>query len=262
MKDTNYDAPFKDRIILIHANYRYNTYAVCDDQYGSLSPNGTWTGVVRDLLDRRAHLAIGNLGQNYDREQVIEFLPVSTSYGGAGKSNIEIFLHYSPIVSVYIGILLKKSSRNVDMFTVYLKPFTMWVWICIFIYVIGAAFILQFISHFKGFSVKFILKNSIFPQKQSTEDQLLFHKSYNGQVNTTKAIFIKYIYLICFTHKMIRRRKPLRPSKKEPTEDKSDVQNYYYFSFTSGFWFALGALLQQGLLTSQYYSCTFLSHFF
>ena len=55
-------------------NFRFRLYTVPDNMYGV--PNaetGEWDGIVRQLIDRRADIAVASMTINYARETVIDF---------------------------------------------------------------------------------------------------------------------------------------------------------------------------------------------
>ena len=49
-------------------------YTVPDDRYGVRdADSGEWDGIVRQLIDRRADIAVASMTINYARETVIDF---------------------------------------------------------------------------------------------------------------------------------------------------------------------------------------------
>lgn len=53
--------------------FDYNISLVADNRFGSLLDDGSWTGVVRELLDRRADIGLGSMSVMAERENVIDF---------------------------------------------------------------------------------------------------------------------------------------------------------------------------------------------
>ena len=54
--------------------FRFKLYSVPDDIYGVQDPDtGRWNGIVKQLLDRRADLAVASMTINHARETVIDF---------------------------------------------------------------------------------------------------------------------------------------------------------------------------------------------
>ncbi len=54
--------------------FRFRLYTVPDNMYGVRSEEtGEWSGIVRQLIDKRADLAVASMTINYARETVIDF---------------------------------------------------------------------------------------------------------------------------------------------------------------------------------------------
>ena len=54
--------------------FKFKLYSVPDHFYGVQDPDsGEWNGIVRQLLDRRADLAVASMTINHARETVIDF---------------------------------------------------------------------------------------------------------------------------------------------------------------------------------------------
>ncbi len=54
--------------------FKFRLYTVPDNLYGVYNPEtGEWNGIVRQLIDRRADLAVASMTINYARETYIDF---------------------------------------------------------------------------------------------------------------------------------------------------------------------------------------------
>ncbi|XP_024885188.1 ionotropic receptor 25a isoform X1 [Temnothorax curvispinosus] len=53
--------------------FEYEVREVEDHEYGSLSENGSWTGMMRELIDKRADIALSSFWVMAEREKVIDF---------------------------------------------------------------------------------------------------------------------------------------------------------------------------------------------
>lgn len=53
--------------------FDYEISESADFSAGSLLANGTWTGVVSDIVSRRVHIGLGSLSVMAEREQFIDF---------------------------------------------------------------------------------------------------------------------------------------------------------------------------------------------
>ena len=53
--------------------FQFTLYIVQDETYGQRMPNGTWTGIMRDLTDNTAHFAVAAFSITAQREVAIDF---------------------------------------------------------------------------------------------------------------------------------------------------------------------------------------------
>ncbi|KAL2082902.1 hypothetical protein ACEWY4_020675 [Coilia grayii] len=90
--------------------FKYDIYQVEDGKYGSLLPNGSWNGMIGELIGKKADVAISAITITPERESVIDFS--------------KRYLDYS------VGILMRKSQENINIFSL-LAPFDLAVWACI-----------------------------------------------------------------------------------------------------------------------------------
>ncbi|CAB1444230.1 unnamed protein product, partial [Pleuronectes platessa] len=90
--------------------FKYDIYQVGDGKYGSALPNGTWNGMMGELIGKRADLAISAITITPERESVVDFS--------------KRYMDYS------VGILMRKSEEKINIFSL-LAPFDLAVWACI-----------------------------------------------------------------------------------------------------------------------------------
>ncbi|XP_034464362.1 glutamate receptor ionotropic, delta-1 isoform X3 [Hippoglossus hippoglossus] len=90
--------------------FKYDIYQVGDGKYGSALPNGSWNGMMGELIGKRADLAISAITITPERESVVDFS--------------KRYLDYS------VGILMRKSEEKINIFSL-LAPFDLAVWACI-----------------------------------------------------------------------------------------------------------------------------------
>uniref|UniRef100_A0A3Q3W7P4 Glutamate receptor n=1 Tax=Mola mola TaxID=94237 RepID=A0A3Q3W7P4_MOLML len=90
--------------------FKYNMYQVGDGKYGSALPNGSWSGMIGELISKQADLAISAITITPERESVVDFS--------------KRYLDYS------VGILMRKSEEKINIFSL-LAPFDLAVWACI-----------------------------------------------------------------------------------------------------------------------------------
>ena len=60
-------------ILAVTANFQYTLVEPARLEWGDMLSNGTWTGMVGDLVEGRADLALSNLAVSYSRYQSIDF---------------------------------------------------------------------------------------------------------------------------------------------------------------------------------------------
>ena len=69
--------------------FNYTFRLVPDDHYGSLNrETKEWDGMMKELLDQKADLAIADLTITYDREQAVDFTMPFMNLGGSIKMRI------------------------------------------------------------------------------------------------------------------------------------------------------------------------------
>ncbi|XP_012693184.2 glutamate receptor ionotropic, delta-1 [Clupea harengus] len=90
--------------------FKYEIYQVSDGKYGSQLPNGTWNGMIGELINKRADLAVSAITITPERENVVDFS--------------KRYMDYS------VGILLRKPEEKINIFSLF-APFDLAVWACI-----------------------------------------------------------------------------------------------------------------------------------
>uniref|UniRef100_A0A672NB84 Glutamate receptor n=1 Tax=Sinocyclocheilus grahami TaxID=75366 RepID=A0A672NB84_SINGR len=90
--------------------FKYDMYQVADGKYGSPQANGSWNGLIGELMGKRADVAISAITITPDRENVVDFS--------------KRYLDYS------VGILMTKTEERLNIFSL-LAPFDLAVWACI-----------------------------------------------------------------------------------------------------------------------------------
>ncbi|XP_078793809.1 glutamate receptor ionotropic, delta-1 isoform X3 [Oryzias latipes] len=90
--------------------FKYEIYQVADSKYGSQLPNGSWNGMIGDLINKRADLAVSAITITPERENVVDFS--------------KRYLDYR------VGILVRKPEEKINIFSLF-APFDFAVWACI-----------------------------------------------------------------------------------------------------------------------------------
>jgi len=105
--------------------FKYELYPAPNNAYGSFK-NGEWDGMIRELLDHKADMAIADLTITASRQEVVDFT--------------------LPFMNLGISILFKKPGESPpDLFS-FLKPFSVEVWLYVMTAFLGVSLLLYVIS--------------------------------------------------------------------------------------------------------------------
>ncbi|KAL9900013.1 kainate-type ionotropic glutamate receptor subunit 1D isoform 1-T1 [Glossina fuscipes fuscipes] len=114
--------------------FHYKIQLVPDGSYGSYNKlNGEWNGMIRELLEQRADLAIADLTITFEREQAVDFttpfmnLGVSILYRKPVKQPPNLFSFLSPL-SLDVWIYMATAYLGVSVLLFILAKFTPYEW--------------------------------------------------------------------------------------------------------------------------------------
>nr|QZH55025.1 ionotropic glutamate receptor 3 [Achelura yunnanensis] len=103
------------------AGFHYRLRLVPDNMYGARDPDtGQWNGIVRELMDRKADIAVASMTISYAREAVIDFT--------------------KPFMNLGIGILFKVPTSQPTRLFSFLNPLAIEIWL----YVLAAYILVSF----------------------------------------------------------------------------------------------------------------------
>ncbi|XP_064489353.1 glutamate receptor ionotropic, kainate 2-like isoform X2 [Ornithodoros turicata] len=108
---------------LLHFDFKISL--VRDSAYGSRSRHGEWNGMIREVLDREADMAIGDLSITYARESAVDFT--------------------TPFLHTGIGILYRRPEQERRMFS-FLLPMTAEVWLGLVAAYLGTSAVLHLVA--------------------------------------------------------------------------------------------------------------------
>ncbi|XP_050463521.1 ionotropic receptor 25a [Cataglyphis hispanica] len=91
--------------------FEYDVREVEDRQYGSLNENGSWNGMIRELIDKRADIGLGSLWVMAEREKIVDFT-----------------VPYYDLVG--LTIMMQKTKTTTSLFK-FLTVLERDVWLCI-----------------------------------------------------------------------------------------------------------------------------------
>ncbi|XP_076008787.1 glutamate receptor ionotropic, kainate 3 [Genypterus blacodes] len=111
--------------------FSYEIRLVPDGKYGSQDEKGQWNGMVRELIEHRADLAVAPLTITYMRERVVDFS--------------------KPFMSMGISILYRKPNTTNNGFFSFLNPMTPDIWVYILLAYLGVSCVLFVIARFSPY---------------------------------------------------------------------------------------------------------------
>ncbi|XP_072943273.1 glutamate receptor ionotropic, kainate 2 [Epargyreus clarus] len=107
--------------VAARAGFHYRLRLVPDNMYGARDPDtGQWNGIVRELMDRKADIAVASMTINYAREAVIDFT--------------------KPFMNLGIGILFRVPTSQPTRLFSFLNPLAIEIWL----YVLAAYILVSF----------------------------------------------------------------------------------------------------------------------
>uniref|UniRef100_A0A8D0AGK0 Glutamate receptor n=1 Tax=Sander lucioperca TaxID=283035 RepID=A0A8D0AGK0_SANLU len=111
--------------------FTYEIRLVPDGRYGSQDDKGQWNGMIRELIEHRADLAVAPLTITYMREKVIDFS--------------------KPFMSMGISIVYRKPNATNNGFFSFLNPMTPDIWVYILLAYLGVSCVLFVTARFSPY---------------------------------------------------------------------------------------------------------------
>ncbi|XP_024861552.1 glutamate receptor ionotropic, kainate 3 isoform X1 [Kryptolebias marmoratus] len=111
--------------------FTYEIRLVPDGKYGSQDDKGQWNGMIRELIEHRADLAMAPLTITYTREKFIDFS--------------------KPFLNMGISILYRKPNSTSNGFFSFLNPMTPDIWVYILLAYLGVSCVLFVIARFSPY---------------------------------------------------------------------------------------------------------------
>nr|XP_016944008.1 glutamate receptor ionotropic, kainate 2 isoform X2 [Drosophila suzukii] len=236
------------KAIAQQVGFQYKIELVPDNMYGVYIPEtNSWNGIVQELMERRADLAVASMTINYARESVIDFT--------------------KPFMNLGIGILFKISDRAQTKFFSFLSPLAFEIWFYIafgYVFVSICIWIVARLSPIEWVNSKppcsmacdHILREI---QKENCYDEQLELTHKKRLSEHDEEVYLNSAHKISKPNDYVERDDTLcghgtlpLPLSNEADEDVPDentvdlvrIQNN--FTLKNSFWFAIGALMQQG----------------
>ncbi|KAI5106339.1 glutamate receptor ionotropic, kainate 3, partial [Silurus meridionalis] len=111
--------------------FSYEIRLVPDGKYGFQDDKGQWNGIIRELMEHRADLAVAPLTITFVREKVIDFS--------------------KPFLNTGISILYRRPNNTNTGFFSFLKPMTPDIWVYILLAYLGVSCVLFVIARFSPY---------------------------------------------------------------------------------------------------------------
>ncbi|VDM51889.1 unnamed protein product [Angiostrongylus costaricensis] len=109
--------------------FNYEVYLV--DKTGSKLPDGSWDGMMGDLLNGRADVAVASLTINQERERVVDFS--------------------KPFMTTGISIMIKKPDKQEFSVFSFMQPLSTEIWMYIIFAYIGVSVVIFLVSRFSPY---------------------------------------------------------------------------------------------------------------
>ncbi|XP_064489386.1 glutamate receptor ionotropic, kainate 2-like [Ornithodoros turicata] len=106
--------------------FDYQVHVPKDNQYGSMTKQGTWTGMVREVYEREADLAVGDLSVTLERMEYVEFT--------------------APFLKNSQGLLYKNVLCESENLPYFLQPLSVEVWFYSLTAVLGVSLLLSLLA--------------------------------------------------------------------------------------------------------------------
>uniref|UniRef100_A0A336LKS7 CSON010117 protein n=1 Tax=Culicoides sonorensis TaxID=179676 RepID=A0A336LKS7_CULSO len=122
--------------------FQYTIKLVPDRMYGVFDPETKqWNGIVRELIERRADLAVASMTINYARESVIDFT--------------------KPFMNLGIGILFKEPKRVKNHLFSFARPFSSEIWVFVAFSYVCVSLTMWMVARFSPFEWELSSPNKI-----------------------------------------------------------------------------------------------------
>ncbi|CAG5133809.1 unnamed protein product, partial [Candidula unifasciata] len=119
------------RAVAKKIGFEYKFVFVKDGSYGSVLENGTWDGIVGELIRHEADMAIAPFTITAHRSLVIDFT--------------------KPFMTLGISIMIKRPQPVGKHFFSFLEPLSSEIWMCIIFAYIGVSVVLFLVSRFSPY---------------------------------------------------------------------------------------------------------------
>ncbi|KAI8520548.1 Glutamate receptor ionotropic, kainate 3 [Branchiostoma belcheri] len=195
--------------------FKYRVSLVPDANYGFENEDGVWDGMVRELMERRADLAVAPFTITSSRERVIDFS--------------------KPFMNVGISILYRKPQTEDRLFA-FLSPLSYDIWLYVLLAYVGVSGVLFFVARFTPYEWISIDPFESLPAMEENHFTLM-----NSLWFALGALMQQGsdMWSRAASTKMVSGYDP------DPCNPDSNVEENN-FTLLNSFWYNIGAFMQQG----------------
>uniref|UniRef100_A0A1W7RAA1 Glutamate receptor 1 n=1 Tax=Hadrurus spadix TaxID=141984 RepID=A0A1W7RAA1_9SCOR len=111
--------------------FKYEFHLVRDRHHGASNDKKEWTGMIRELIDREADMAVGDLTITYERDVVVDFT--------------------TPFMNLGVSILFRKPTKKYPKLFSFLQPLSAEVWVYMAIAYLGISVLLFILARFSPY---------------------------------------------------------------------------------------------------------------
>ncbi|XP_037925814.1 glutamate receptor ionotropic, kainate 2 isoform X1 [Hermetia illucens] len=227
--------------------FQYQIRLVPDHMYGVFDPETKqWNGIVRELMERRADLAVASMTINYARESVIDFT--------------------KPFMNLGIGILFKKSERIQNRSFSFMNPLAVEIWFYIAFAYMLVSMTIWIVARFSPFEWQ--TNKPTCPMASSTSRTTSYYKGLDAETHICDCDALQMAntqycsqpghFEETISHFGTSEDYLQKDDRREENEESfcDNIHNHEVtaelisiendFTLTNSFWFAVGTLMQQG----------------
>ena len=189
------------------AKFRYEFRLVADNAYGTPNASGYWNGMVGEVIDGVADMAIAPLTITAQREKIVDFTKPFTTLG--------------------ISIMIKKPQKTKPSVFSFLDPLSYEIWMCISFAYIGVSVVLFLVSRFSPYEWHEEVDDTNDAMQTPSEETM---EQTNTGMENSETDFSKCVV----SAENVKQLETLR--RKVFIND---------FTFSNSLWFSLGAFMRQ-----------------
>ncbi|KAL8574338.1 hypothetical protein ACOMHN_059134 [Nucella lapillus] len=208
--------------------YEYHLRLVRDGQYGAPQGDGTWNGIIGELIRHEADIAFAPLTITSDREKVLDFT--------------------KPFMSLGISIMIKRPEDTAPHVFSFMEPLSQEIWLCTVFAFIGVSVVLFLVSRFSAeewsvdsgegrLSNDFTIGNSLWFSLGAFMQQGcdVLPKSVSGRIVTSVWWFFTLIIISSYTANLAAYLTTMRMNAPiKSAEDLAKQTEIKYGTMTSG----------------------------